>query len=218
MRYLSWAVFYEGSSDGMYLDVLLPRIVRDLILREGTSLVEVADLPAVKVGAKDRWIDAVAREACDFSKAFDVIFVHADAGGRGLEQGLSRRADAYCGALSERCNWPSDRCVTITPRHETEAWLLADGAAVTDALGYRGDPTDVGLPANAREAERLVDPKNTLSTAVGIISGRRKRPNIYTIFPAVAQRQRLHALRQSSSFLDLENSIRTCLRSLQLIG
>lgn len=218
MRYLSWAVFYEGSSDALYLDVLLPRIVRDLILREGANLVEMADSPAVRVGSKDRSIAAVANEACAFSDAFDVLFIHADTGGRGQEQGLGRRADAYCMALQERCNWPTTRCVTITPRHETEAWLLADGEAVTAALGYNGDPQDAGLPANAHDAERLADPKNTLAAAVATISGRRRRPNIETIFPAVAQRQRLDALRQSASFRDLEERIRVCLRSLQLIA
>jgi hypothetical protein len=218
MRYLGWAVFYEGPSDAMYFDVLVPRILRDMILQEGEGLVEVADSPSVRVGIKDRSSDAVAKEACAFSKAFDVIFIHADTGGRGVEQGLGQRANAYCAAMHERCHWPPDRCVTITPRHETEAWLLADGFAVTDALGYRGDPVAVGLPVNAHEAERLVDPKGTLRAAVEEISGRRKRPNIETIFPAIAQRQRLDTLRQALSFRHFEDGIRTCLRSLRLVA
>lgn len=214
MRYISWAAFYEGPSDALYLDVLLPRIIRDLVMREGIQLVEVPDMPAVKLGTKGRSVDRVAEEACAFRDAYDVIFIHADTGGRGLEQGLAHRAVAYCEALAARCNWPAERCITITPRHETEAWLIADGRAVTMALGYSGDPFEVGLPGDARAAERLNDPKQVLRAAIEAIAGRRRVRIIDSLFPAIAQRQELELLRQSSSFLEFERRLRCCLREL----
>ena len=146
MRYVSWAAFYEGTSDALYLDVLLPRVIRDLIASEGYDPIEVPDVPAVKLGAHSRDVEKVAAEACAFQSAYDVVFIHSDTGGRGLERGLADRAAAYCIAMATLCSWPSDRCVTITPRHETEAWLLADSSAVTAALGYKGDPGELGLP------------------------------------------------------------------------
>lgn len=217
MRYVSWATFYEGMSDALYLDVLLPRVIRDLIAREGTDLVEVADVAAVKLGESDRSVDKVAEEACAFREAYHVVFIHADTGGRALERGLPERADAYCAAFAARCDWPEDRCITITPRHETEAWLLADGRAVTSALGYSGDPSEVGLPANARAAERLQDPKQTLDAAMELVRGRRRRQRLDTIFPAIAQRQELVLLRRSASFAQFEERLRRCLQSLRCV-
>lgn len=217
MRYVYWAALYEGTSDALYLDVLLPRIIRDVVARDGVDLVEVPDAPAVKLGSGGRSIESVAIEACQFKDAYDVIFIHADTGGRHVERGLADRADAYCAAFSAKCDWPYDRCITIAPRHETEAWLLADGAAVTSAMGYSGDPAEVGLPPDARAAERLADPKQVLTAAAEAISGRRRRQSVDNIFPAIAQRQRLDVLRGSASFAAFEANLRACLRSMGCI-
>ena len=217
MRYVSWTAFYEGSSDALYLDVLLPRIIRDLVTREGTQLVDVPDAPAMRLGAGGRSVEKIAEEACAFREAYDVIFIHADMGGRGLAQGIADRADAYCEALQALCDWPVERCITITPRHETEAWLLADGDAVTGALGYNGAPEEVGLPIDARAAERLNDPKQVLSIAIEKIAGRRRVQRIDRLFPAIAQRQRLEFLRRSASFKGFEERLRTCLRAIGCI-
>jgi len=212
MRYISWAVFYEGVTDGLYLDVLIPRMIRDLIaFGGGADICEVPEFPAVRLGRQGRSVAQVAAEACAFRDAYDIVFVHADTGGRGIERGLADRADAYCTAFAERCDWPVARCITIMPRHETEAWLLTDGVAITEALGYRGDPAEVGLPPDARAAERLVDPKQALRQAVERITGRRRSQSVDTLFPAIAQRQRLATLRQSASFAQFEARLHECL-------
>lgn len=214
MRYVSWAAVYEGPSDALYLDVLLPRLIREVVAREGTSLVDVPDVPAVRLGSSGRSIDAIAEEACRFRDAFDIIFIHADTGGRGLAQGLANRSDAYCTAFTQVCNWPTDRCVTVTPNHETEAWLLADNRAVTAALGFTGDPTDVGLPPDPAAAERLGDPKQVLAAAVEAVAGRRRRQSVSNLFPAIAQRQRLDVLRRAASFAGFEARLRVALAAL----
>lgn len=217
MRYVHWAALYEGTSDALYLDVLLPRIIRDIVAQDGVDLVEVPDSPAVKLGSRGRSIESVAREACDFKDAYDVIFIHADTGGRHVERGLANRASAYCEAFAALCGWPFDRCITIAPRHETEAWLLADGSAVTSAMGYTGRPEEVGLPSDARAAERLADPKHVLTAAAEAISGRRRRQSVDNLFPAIAQRQRLDLLRGSVSFAAFEEHLKGCLRAMGCI-
>jgi hypothetical protein len=171
----------------------------------------------VKLGAKGRSVDKVAEEACAFKQALDVIFIHADTGGRNIEQGLANRAEAYCAALAAQCAWPFECCITITPRHETEAWLIADGEAVTGALGYNGSPVEVGLPRDARAAERLNDPKHVLAAAIELVAGRRRSRSIDILFPAVAQRQRLEVLRGSTSFIQFEARLRQSLRALGCI-
>lgn len=89
--------------------------------------------------------------------------------------------------------------------------MLADGAAVTSALGYRGEPAEVGLPGDARSAERLNDPKQVLTAAIEAVAGRHRRQNIGNLFPAIAQRQPLDRLRRSASFSQFEARLRACL-------
>lgn len=212
MKYVSWAAFYEGSSDALYLSVLLPRVMRNLVANEGVSPVEIPDLPAVTLGSKGRSVDAVAEEVCASREAFDIVFVHADTGGRHLENSMEPRANAYCTRFSELCDWPIQRCVMIMPRHEIEAWLLADGHAVTAALGFRGDHAEIGLPDNAQAAERLSDPKQVLNAAITQIVGRRRVRRIDNIWPAIANGQQIELLRGSTSFSDFEERLRACLR------
>ena len=116
--------------------------------------------------------------------------------------------------MHEKCDWPPVRCITISPRHETEAWILADSQAVTSALGYNGSPDSIGLPTSAAEAERLADPKAVLSGAVAQVRGRRRHIDVKQMFAAIAQRQSFAALRQTRSFAAFEASLLAALTDL----
>ena len=109
------------------------------------------------------------------------------------------------------------RCITISPGHETEAWILADPQAVTEALGYRGAPETIGLPSDATQAEKRTDPKAVLAAAMTEARGRRRIADVRQIVPAIAQRQSLGRLRQSKSFGDFEARTREALADLRAI-
>jgi hypothetical protein len=164
MTYLSWAALYEGSTDQAYLELLIPRVMEDIILLYGIGHATVPPAPAIRL--RRGQVDEVAREACAARGAFHLVFIHADTGGRALEASLEDRSVRYCEAMHALCGWPHVRCITISPRHETEAWILADPQAVTGALGYLGSSGSIGLPASASEAERIGDPKAVLEEAV----------------------------------------------------
>lgn len=218
MRYVSWAVLYEGNSDGYYLDTLLPRVIRDLIGREGRDLVDIPDAPAIRLGSKGRAIQVVANEACVSRHAYDLIFIHADAGGRATNNTIEARSASYCAEMRLQCVWPAECCITITPKHETEAWLISDGLAVVRALGYTGTPHEVGLPASAQAAERAPDPKMILRSAIEKVAGRKRSARIEPIFTSIAQRQDLRILRGSESFLSFEDRLRRGLKYLRCLS
>jgi hypothetical protein len=209
--YLSWAALFEGNSDQNYFEVLLPRLLEEIIRTQGTRDVTVPSTPAVVL--KRQSIDNVAREACEASDAFHMVFIHGDTGGRGLQRGLDNRTCSYCSAINNLCAWPLERCIVLAPKHETEAWLLADPAAVAAALGYSGQPASLGLPQDAQHAERLSDPKHVLATAIKTVRrGRSSDPS--GLYAAIAQRQSLANLRQSASFANFEAALKVALRSL----
>jgi hypothetical protein len=205
MTYVSWAALYEGPSDAAYLNILIPRIMDEAILNCGVRHSVIPEVPAVLLKRGDA--DAVAKEICDNGDAFYLVFIHADTGGRGLVRSLEARSTAYCAAAHALCAFPPERCIAVAPKHEIEAWLLCDAAAVCGALGYRNNPTTIGLPASAQEAEGLVDPKASLQAAMAKARGRRRQDPAASLYPAIAQRQSLAALRTAPSFKLFEDSL-----------
>lgn len=218
MTYPSWASLYEGSTDEAYFEIIIPRLMEDLVARTGTRNVHIPLTAAVRLGKNGRGVAQVAAEACAEQDAFYILFIHADTGGRALEAGVADRSVAFCEAAHALCDFPPDRCVVVTPRHETEAWILADPEAVGGALGFRGSPAELGLPANAPEAERLRDPKAVLKEAISQVRGRRSSQNVGQLIPAIAQRQSIAALQRSASFQAFEARFATALRSLGCIA
>lgn len=213
--YLSWAAHYEGDSDSEYFDVLIPRVIRRLA-KGGKQLVDVPDRPALRIGRSDRTVQAVAAEACAARSAFHLLFIHADAGGRGLEAALANRSGAYCQAMHERCKYSLARCIRMTPRLEMEAWALSDPTAVLSALGYRGNPADLQLPADAQAAEAEVDPKSVLRSAVRRARGSRRRRSAPPL-AAIAQNQSIDALDRSISFKAFLQNLQEGLQDLGVL-
>ena len=215
MIYVSWAALYEGASDRSYYDVLIPRLMEEIILKDGIRAVTIPPNPA-KVFSR-RESRKVAEAACEAKEAFHLLFIHADKGGRNLAAELPERSCAICEATYDRCQFPLARCVVIAPLHETEAWVLADPTAVTAALGYSGSAFDLDLPPDARAAERLVDPKAVLNTAVRQVRGRRSF-SVHQIFPAIAQRQSIQLLRGAPSFHAFEVLVKRALSDIGCVG
>jgi hypothetical protein len=208
MTYVSWAALYEGATDEAYFEQLIPRVMEEIIMLRGIRNSTIP--PAAAIRLKRRSVEEVAKEACAARDAFHLVFIHADTGGRGLENGLEQRSIRYCEAMHTVCNWPPVRCITVSPRHETEASMLADPQAVTAALGYLGTPASIGLPANSRQAERLDDAKATLTQAMAQVRGRRRHLDIKQIVPAIAQRQSLVQVRNAGSFVVFEAGLLSC--------
>lgn len=214
MSYIGWTSFYEGSSDRSYFDVLLPRLMEEIIAWSGTRQVIIPGAPVVMLGQRGRTIQAVATEICEAADAYHLVFIHADTGGRNLRRTLPARSSAYCEAAGVICNWPPSRCITVEPAHETEAWVLADPDAVLGALGYNGRASDLGLPTHAAAAEALPDPKQALAAAVRQVRGPRLARGADQLLPAIARAQSFEALRRSVSFRAFEARLFLALENL----
>jgi hypothetical protein len=214
MIHIAWAGFYEGASDRAYFDVLLPRIMDEITRAEGLQAITVADVPTALVGRSGRTVESVAEEACALMDTIHVLFIHADTAGAARAATIGERSSAFCREVRRRYDWHPDRCTVLTPRHETEAWVLADPSAVTEALGYTGAPGALGLPLDGAAAEALPDPKAVLNAATRMVAGRRRRTDGSQLFTSVAQAQRLCALRHCESFRTFEARLRRALASL----
>lgn len=216
--YLSLALFAEGTSDHEYLEPILVRSLEDIAAREGRRAITLSQtVIRLSTGARD--VASVAAEICagmGNPPPFHIVFIHADTGGRSTERSLAQRSASFCRAARDACGWRCDRCVIVTPRHETEAWVIADPAAVAATLGV-ARAGKLGLPADARVAEKLPDPKAVLEQVLGQVArGRRRR--VEDLYSSIAQRQDLAKLRVSRSFAAFEEGLRAALRSYGLVN
>ena len=180
--YLAYALFCEGPSDYSYFEVFLPRVIESIVLRVGRVIVDVPEQPAVHLGRRGRAVDEVAAEACDRREEFHIV--HADTGGRGQRAKVDHRSRAYCEKMHALCELRSERCVLLRPATMTESWALADPQAVLETLGYRGTPSELGLPADAEQAEDHPNPKMCLDAALRTVRGTRKARG-ESLLPAV---------------------------------
>jgi Domain of unknown function (DUF4276) len=212
--YISWALFVEGQSDADYFSVLLPRVIEDIVLATDGPAALIPELPAGVFGIRDRNFGSACHAICDAKESFHLLFVHSDTGGRALEEQIDMRTKALCQLLADRCDIPDESCVCVTPRHETEAWGLADQDAIRSAFGLNANFAFDELTDNPADVEGISDPKLTTKTIAKRLAFGRRNLNRYFPYAAIAQRQDLSTLRRLPSFADFEARLRKALRHL----
>jgi len=194
IRFLLAVLVCEGVSDEWFLPVLLQRAIQRLC-NEGRVEVQVE----VEVVVADHQRPAAIIDALDEVPRFEVLLYHHD----GAPAATARsKVDEIRRAVTAARREP---LVAVVPVRETEAWLLADHAALVAAVGRQVLPLLLVEVPRAKDVEALADPKKTLNTAIAIAAGRRAsgsklqadRPDIYA---DIATNLDLDRLRQVPSF------------------
>jgi hypothetical protein len=217
MTYICWTALYEGVTDKQYFDVLIPRFIEEILRRDGIRNSTIPLQPVFYLGDEGRDIETVSARACAHVDTFNLVFIHADTGGRNLEAQVERRGAAYCQRMNALCNLRVDRCIPVVPKHEMEAWAICDRQAVANALGYSGPLSALELPSTPAAAQRHADPKAALTQAITLFHRRRRNPDHSLLLTRIAQDQSFELLRRMTSFQEFEVCVRTALRSLGCI-
>ncbi|CAM8663968.1 MULTISPECIES: hypothetical protein [Sphingobium] len=206
--YLSWSAFYEGKSDAQYFNVIIPRLLDDIIRISGKRPCDIGEFPALEFGIGDRSFDKVAAEICQRKNEFHIIFVHADLGGRGLAANVAQRREQLIQKAQEICDFNAQIAVMLSPEKEVEAWALADLTAIKAALGVNEISHHL-VPDTPLAAERLLDPKASLEAIIRSVTNRRSTAR--NILVRIAQEQSIDQLRRANSFKMFEVSLRNAL-------
>jgi hypothetical protein len=183
----------------------------NILIEAGVRPYDVAVSPSVVFGMGERSFDVASRAICERRNEFHLLFVHADFGGRALQQNVTERREALVQAAVELCGFNEATAVYLSPLRELESWAIADKTAVELAFGVSRLPADL-LPSDPRAAERHADPKSVLR-AIGQHVGRR-RPENAGILVRIAQEQRLEVLRSATSFQSFEEGLRSSLHDI----
>jgi hypothetical protein len=151
MRSLSCSLFSEGRSDALFLADVLTRQLRELLWTHAVQVERV-------VAERRRTVEpqlALGPDVIAAAQSTNLVFVHHDHNEAGKIEKLRSRIAA---------DFPSQaKLIALVPKRETEAWCLADPAAISRVP--RADRTLV--PHRAAEVEKLHDPKAVLAKVLG---------------------------------------------------
>jgi len=197
-------VTYTLVSDGTSDAVLLPVLDWSLKQQGVTPIVaQRADLTRIP---RPRGLEGRLKAALDLYPC-DVLFVHRDA--------EAQPADLRREEIANALLWAAVHHVAVVPIRMTEAWLLADEAAIRTAAGNPNGTDDLHLP-EIRRLEEIPDPKKvlyeTLIAACGLNARRRAqlpvRQRVHLIPNYIDDYSRLNAL---SAFRALQEDIRVAI-------
>ncbi len=162
---MRFALIAEGPADAP----LVPVLAR-LCLSLGATEVEGEHVRGLDVG---RSIVAQATTLFDEYPDFDLLFVHMDADGEGLEV-RRQRIDAALSSCQLPCPY-----VRVVPVRMTESWLLVDISRIRAVVGHSSGTTDLDVPQSPARIEAIRDPKDRLRKALSLAQRpptRRKKP------------------------------------------
>lgn len=196
LRYLTIALLTEGLSDQWFLLPLIDRQVEAMgsASTPGFDFGGTAPGSCFTVAPRERVIE----EAEMLLQHMDLVIVHHDHNERS-------KIEAVRAGL--RHTDSAERVIGLVPVRETEAWMLADPAALpeTPAAVIRDL---VGAP---RDVERIADPKKALAQAFGP----RHRPEYD--FDLLGQRVSLTALRRVPAYARWTDDLRMAMEKLRLL-
>ena len=219
MSVLILGLYPEGPTDARFLPIVMQRTAERLLSLRGLRVTDVLDVAVVRPRALRR-AEAIV-EAAGLAFGCHALFVHADANARAPARALSERIEPGLSLLGQSAEPACKITVPLVPVQATEAWLLADAAALCAVIGTDIDQTELGLPTSAAGVEAIARPKDALDDAVrkalAVRPRRRRLLVLGQLYEPVARRLRLERLSQLPSFLRFEGLMAQALVELGLI-
>ncbi|MGW0943707.1 DUF4276 family protein [Streptomyces sp. NPDC002623] len=195
-RYLSIALLTEGLSDQWFL---LPLVDRQVESMESASP-RGFDFPGTAPGSRFTVAprERVSEEVETLLEHMDLVILHHDHNERS-------KVEAVRAAL--RKDEDAERVIGMVPVRETEAWMLADPAALPNAPAAAVRD----LIRSPRDVEKVPDPKRALAQAFGP----RHRPEYD--FDRLGQRMSLDVLRQVPAYARWAGDFHAALQKLRFL-
>jgi hypothetical protein len=163
---------------------------------------------------------------------YDILIVHTDCDTRSLletRQQLFDPGKDKVEALRTTATQPLPELVPLLPKHEIEAWILADIEVFLNVLLKESTTSKNGqelkLPAHPGEVETMASPKERLKEIVRLSvehSPRRKRDKLksnieHTLYIELADYARLTILEQLESYRTFKEDLTDALKKLNYI-
>jgi hypothetical protein len=226
MTSLVMALYAEGRTDEGFLPVVIQRTAEQVLARRGNTVVDVLE-PIVlnhTIDLQFRARDERILEAARRASGFHALIVHADADYPTSVRALQERflpgqalVDQARVARESVC----DHLVPIIPIQTTEAWMLADHAALCEVIGANLTAEALGIPAHPHQVESDPDPKRTLNTviqrALAQRPRRRRRIDLRSVYEPLARQINLVRLSSVPAYTQFMADLTQTLIALHLV-
>lgn len=205
MSELRFTLLSDGSSDRALIPVLRWALIENAVQCSiQPSWADLRHLRKPPRGLANRITAALEYWPCD------LLFIHRDAEGYGLERRRQEIDQAVQEAFAQARNPPQAVCVV--PVRMLEAWFLTDLDAIREASGNPGGSQRLDLP-DRQSLEALPDPKSflheLLRDASGLSGRRRLKLQVHHAVHRIAQvKAGFHALRALEAFRLMEDDLR----------
>jgi hypothetical protein len=206
---LRFTLLSDGASDRALIPILRWALIENAV--QWSIQASWADLRLLRRpprGLANRIAAALEFWPCD------LLFIHRDAEGEGLQTRRQEIEEAVREAFAQVQHHP--RAVYVVPVRMSEAWFLTDLEAIRQASGNPGGSQQLELPdVNAIEA--LPDPKNLLyellRDASGLSGRRRAKIQVNHAVHRIGQlMSEFSALRALEAFRWMEEDLRQVIR------
>lgn len=214
MKYVQTGFAGEGASDFDFLKPLVRRVVEELLLLESRYDCEIPDPVDIRpFGRIGNQPDEVVQEVLRDFPFLDFVFYHGDAG-RDPRRTYENQVHRVKSALSTGIP-----VVGVVPRHEMEAWCIADFESLCRVLGIV--PERIATPSAFRpsQVESIADPKAAFREFLLAVPTRTFRTEVaeVSLLGALALEVRLDVLNAVPQFNRLVQDTRDVLRELALL-
>jgi hypothetical protein len=202
---LRFTLLSDGASDRALIPVLRWALIENAVQWSiQPSWADLRHLRRPPRGLANRIAAALEYWPCD------LLFIHRDAEGDGLERRKQEIDQAVQEAFGEGRNLP--RAVCVVPVRMLEAWFLTDPDAIREAAGNPRGSLQLDLP-DVQSIEALADPKGLLYEllrhASGLSGRRRRKLQVNHAVHRIGQvKSEFNALRALAAFRQMEEDLR----------
>ena len=218
------ALFAEGPTDDRFLNSVARRTASRILSLDSMSFVDVPELQIINRRSNMSPMDRIFH-AAQAAHGHHLLLVHVDADARSRDAAWSERIEPGMQRVGEAFNDGAqvcDKIVPVIPIRMTESWMLADPAALIAVVGTNTSPTDLSLPGNPSQVERIADPKKKLREVLNIALGgrshrRRRDRNIGRLYEPLAREINLDRLAGIPAYRKFQTDLTQVLRKLHFI-
>jgi len=223
MAQLVMALVVEGSTDARFLDVIAERTALQILDEHNPSVVEV--LPVQRLHPKAETQAQRVLAAARAAYGYHLLLLHADADAPSRDAAWQERIRPGLALVQEalaRAEAVCDHLVALIPVHMTEAWMLADSAALLEVIGTDETAVTLGMNIPIGQIEAIADPKARVEEIVAAVRRRisvrrRKYVQMASLYEPLARRIPLDRLALLPSYRAFETELARALSRVGLI-
>lgn len=221
MAGLTLALYAEGTTDDVFLPLIIQRTSRVILNQYGQNLVQVVQVEPIKLHEKTPARDQCILQAAQQTTRYQALIVHSDADHPKADNALKHRILPGF-QLVQQCTTPvCKRLLPIIPIQAIESWMLADFEVLSAEIRTDLSSNVLGIPEKAKYVEAISKPKKRLEAALLVVNQRlrpRQRIELNSLYEPLGKKIRLDRLRQLTSYNQFVLDLTAVLQQLNFIS